>query len=333
MRPRTLVHPWIARELPDLAGERWDAALASIGFEPRASAIARHLPAVDGPRVAVEFKVRREHAYPDNLAFFNDGGWTVTQDWDDLEFLRMVKALLEDLAGRGGEHVPRVAVDVSSMTRARIAAVVQALWELRDDAAVIADFLYAPAVFTEPVAPPPAILRLEPVSAYLSGSLDALPDVLLIVGLGYEPYKAAGTVEFLEPREVMVFVPEGPDEKYLNRVHRANAGLLDGPLDPERIHYAVSDPFDAFSSLESVVYDRLQQPGWLPALVPLGPKIFAVCVCVAAALHVEDVPVWRVSFRTDEPAHPHEAAGPVYGLTVEMKPVGLDGPPGAEPPR
>jgi hypothetical protein len=314
------VHPFEERPLEQLAGSTYDLVVATAGFEPRAIAIPEALGEVSGRRVAVEFPDRHIESYDANRQWYDNHGYELKKDWG-AEFLPAVKEWLSDLATADWDQPPCVAIDVSSMTRSRIASVVQAVFELPSRQAIRVDFLYAPATFTEPKQPPPAFLNLDVVSPFFAGGIDAGMETALLVGLGYEPYKAAGTVENLEPSKVVLLVPHGSDPRYLNAVLKENDGLLSGPLGPERIDYQVADPFDTFATLESLAYDLLAA-GYVPAMVPFGPKIFALCRCLAALMHVDSVPVWRVTYREDEPPYAAIADGHAYGLTLEAKPLG-----------
>lgn len=318
---RMLVHPFPQRALDEPWEQSYDLVIATVGFEPRATAIPQALGSDHARMVAVAFPDRHVHKYETNRDWYEGAGYEVSQAWGE-QFLPAVKSWLKELAGQDWGEPVKVAVDVSSMTRARIADVVQAISELPDQQPLSADFLYAPASFTEPKDPPPSILKLDPVSPFFAGGLDAGMETALLVGLGYEPHKAAGTVENLEPSKVVLLVPHGSDSRYLEAVEKYNEGLLKGPLPkPERIDYDVRDPFDTFAILESLAYDLIQE-GFVPAMVPFGPKIFALCSCVAALMHVDEVPVWRVTYAADEAPHPAEAEGRAYGLTLEAKPLG-----------
>lgn len=315
-----LIAPLEATTLDALNGSAYDWMLASVGYEPRATAVATALVR-DGRGTAVGFPTGHVLAYDDNAETFNDLGMEVLERGDD-EFPAVVADLLARSAvgelRDDGRRRPRLAVDVSSMTRTRIAAVVQALAELPAGAQIGVDFLYAPATFREPEAPPPAILRRDPVSGFFAGSL-AMGDSTVMIGLGYEQHKAASTIEDFGPSRVVAFVPEGEDERFLEAVLVANAGVLEGPLRPDEERYRLDDPYATMQRLEALCFDALYRDDpRMPVLVPLGPKIFAVCCLLVGALHVEDVAVWRVSYWELEPPVAAEAAGAVYGLKVDV---------------
>jgi hypothetical protein len=203
------------------------------------------------------------------------------------------------------------------MNRVRIAAVVQALAEVTPRGAVAVEFLYAPAVFDPPQALPEGVITLAPVSAYFSGDLQPGSTPVALVGVGYEPNKAAGALSNLEIPGGAAYIPTGPDERFRAAVLDANRGLLEGSEPPEQIDYEVLDPFDCIDALDGAARALLQGDA-APVLIPLGPKIFALSSCITAALHHPRVQVWRASFNAGEHAIEREADKWVCGIEVEV---------------
>ena len=320
---RLLMRPLGPTTLDALDGNGYACTIASVGYEPRARAIAQALRPPEGTGTAVGFTDRHELDYGENERAFTKLGMDVVE-LDDDSFAELIVDVLARVAvgeqrARGRQQQrPRVAVDVSSMTRTRIAAVVQSLAELPASLQVGVDFLYAPAKFRPPQTPPPAILRRTPVSAFFAGSL-AMGESTVVVGLGYEQHKAASTIEDFGPSAVVAFVPEGPDDQFLEAVYESNTGVLKGPLEPLVERYPVAHPYATLQRLEALCFDMLyRDEPRMPVLVPLGPKVFAVCCLLVAALHVGDVAVWRVSYWQDEPPVPAEPSGDVYRLRVDV---------------
>ncbi len=304
------VSPLPARRLDELTDARFDAALVSVGCEQRSSALARHLGDLPGRAVAVEFEFGRTEVFWDNREFYDQAGWDLSEEFGE-PFQDFAIAFFEQLRGK------HTVVDVSSMTRWRIASVIASLAELEPDSDMSVDLLYLPAVCADPPPPPAAVLRLRPTSPFFAGSMDAIGATTCVIGLGYEPEKAAGTIETLEPSKVVAFVPHDSDGKYLEKVEYANRGLLAGRLAVERVDYDVADPYNCFVLVDQFVHD-LVADGKRPALVPMGPKIFATTCLLVGARHQDDVSVWRASFRGAEDPVDHLADGSVYGLRVTI---------------
>lgn len=315
---RIAIEPWRVRKLTELAdATSYHALLASVGYEPRSCAVAEAIGPVCGEKVAVEFRDQRTPSYMRSLEVFQTLGFATNQHWED-EFLPYVENWLNRVVA---EH-PRahVAVDVSSMNRKRIAAVVEVLAALSPGGALTVDLLYVPALFHTPPALPDSVLSLKPVSSHFSGELRAHATAVGLVGVGFEPNKAAGALNSLEIPCGAVFIPESPDERFLPAVLTANTGLLDGSERLNRVHYDVTDPFDCIARLEGRTHALLRS-GEAPAIIPLGPKIFALSACIVAAMHHPYVQVWRASFGTEEHAVERMADEWVCGVSVQIASV------------
>jgi hypothetical protein len=308
------IKPFAARDLAAAAETPYASALASLGFEQR----CREIPeALDVTGVAVPFDDRHDLDFKANLAFFTAAGWQMPKLGED-EFFDWVATWLAALTEDGA--TPRIAVDVSSMSRRRIADVVEAIFSLPPEAELDVDFLYTPADFETPrpeLEPP--IFKVAPVSDYFAGWWNALEKPLfVIVGLGYELQMAAGALDLLEPQETQVFVPRGNDPDYLEAVTVANRGLEDWcGIEAKEVFYEVADPFACFRQLEAKV-GRIEKTRRV-AMLPLGPKIFALLVTLTAALHPMTSQVIRVTAGDHQKALPRKSDGSLFGITLSIK--------------
>lgn len=316
------IKPFLSRALQKAGDTDYDGALASLGFERR----SRQIPEALGIKgVAIPFGDHHELDYGDNLKFFESKDWEMPE-LDESEYFNWVSSWLGDLAG--GQGRTRIAVDVSSMSRRRIADVVEVVFALPPDTSLDIDFLYTPAEFEDyddDLAPP--IFSVAPVSENFAGWWTALEKPLFaIVGLGYETEMAAGALDILEPAEALAFVPEGTDSRYLTAVRGANEGIGDWcAIDPEEVFYSVADPFSCFRQLEARV--RRLQTERRVALVPLGPKIFALVAILSAAFHPGTCQVIRVSAGTHQEPIPRRSDGDLFGITLSLSPPPLAGEP------
>lgn len=231
----------------------------------------------------------------------------------ETEFDDWLGAQLELVEPSGGQV--RIVVDISSMTRYRIASVVLAIEKhLTVDATV--NFVYSLAKFSPPEQMTFPNSHVGPVRPEFAGWWKE-PDlaVAAVVGLGYEEDKALGAVEHLQAAEVWAFIPRSHIAAYTDELQRANRTLLDS-VEPEHLlQYRVQDPFECYSRLESLVFGLSQTSNVV--LLPFGPKIFSLCSVLVGRLH-KRVPVWRVSAEGQEPAINREASGSVYGLEVRF---------------
>lgn len=309
------IKPYPASKLRALEGQGYDSALATVGYEER----SRQIPEALGiAGLAVPFADHHELDFKKNLEFVRQAKWEISE-CDEESFYELVSSWFTSLLNDAGQLV-RVAVDVSSMRRHRIADIVEAVFALPAEANIDVDFLYAPARYAEPNPNrEPQVISVTPVTDAFAGWWEDLDKPLLgIVGLGYEFERAASALDVLEPDNTQIYMPQGSDERYAKAVSKANAGLEELPgVMPSRVDYSVADPFSCFKSLE-VTVSRMAASDRI-ALIPLGPKIFALVVTVVAALHPAEVQVVRVSADVNEPAEPRKADGNVYGLTVSLR--------------
>jgi hypothetical protein len=321
---RVSVRPWRTRTLNELAADelaaddRYDAVLASVGYEPRSFAVAEKLAPLTKRRVAVEFAAQRTQSYDVSLEKFRAADFEVRQDWDDA-FMPFLLDWLHELAASA--RPTRVAVDVSSMNRKRIAAVVEVLAALRPMDTLTADILYAPALFNPPAGLPHGIVTLAPVSSYFAGELQAGASAVALLGMGYEPEKAVGALTNLEVACAGVYVPTSPNRRVKPAVIEANRAVLEGAEAHGRFDcYEILDPLDCIKRLDG--HSRmLLAADHAPMIIPLGPKIFALSSCIVAAMHYPEIQVWRASFDADEEAIERVADGMVCGVTVELAPA------------
>jgi predicted transcriptional regulator len=316
------IRPLQPRSLRSIKKNQYDAALASLGFERR----CRQTPkAIGTPAIAaaIAFGDRREHDYAANERWFAQNGWEHVEIPEE-EVIAWVGNWMSELAGRRDDPV-RVAVDVSSMSRMRIAAVIEALLHLGPEARAEVDLLYTPAEFEPPPKEDPPVFSVAPVSSYFAGWwTDLGMPLVAVIGVGYELEMAASAIDKLEPERTIVFTPDGEDPRYAREVERANRALMatkgvDRPPTP----YEVANPFGCFTALESQL-SRLETQSRV-ALVPLGPKIYAACAMLAAGLHLEQTQVIRVSAGDRQQALNRKSNGKLCGLRVVVGPADTEG--------
>src|SRR5207237_63415 len=122
---------------------------------------------------------------------------------------------------------------------------------------------------------------------------DASLPLALIVGVGYEPDRALGVFDSIECSASLVFVPIGPDPRYLADVLTANQPLLDVVGQQGRVDYDLNHPLDVMQKLASVCGGLVNDHRII--VVPMGPKIFALCTLLVAWNLQFAASVWRVS--------------------------------------
>src|SRR5262249_8833739 len=130
--------------------------------------------------------------------------------------------------------------------------------------------LYAPAAFSTALVPdsPTLIGSAELLGGFEGPLVDPDRAVTAIVGLGYEPGRALGAVELLEPQRTVLLRPVGVDSRYDKQVAKVNAALLGGHGGSVPLEYDVLQPRVLLEELRRLLrgistYERA-------VLVPLG---------------------------------------------------------------
>lgn len=203
-----------------------------------------------------------------------------------------LKACFSDLAMSAKKIC--ILIDISCMPRHVMAEVLSAVFSSLVDCNVKLRVNYTIANYSLPPADIGANESIEAVHSDFSGwsYADSKP-TSLILGLGYEPFKAEGASEFFEPYDQWVFVPESPVLEYLPMVLKNNDELLSrSNVESKTIYYKVDDPEMTFGQLEQVVSLLAQTTN--PVLMPFGPKILFFLCLIQSRCHPE-VGVWCVT--------------------------------------
>jgi hypothetical protein len=294
----------------------YDLLVGAVGFETRSTYIAEHVSACR--RVLFQYAAVAGGATAENVARARSLPETLVRPSDGLEeFEKFVTGVFGSV--RDGS---RIAVDVSSLDRRRL-AILLAVLHLRSKSTsdVTADILYAPARF----APPPAALARSPLQAGPIGTgfqghlrRTTLP-LAAVFGLGYEPHRAIGAFELLEPGSAWAFWPVSSDELYVGELESANRLLVSMFSTSNVIDYPVLDPGETYYRLESLVAGLREQNRVV--LVPMGPKIFATC-CILLGLGSDKSrpAVWRVGVSDETPQADSVASGEIVGLQWRLNP-------------
>lgn len=316
MKTPPRIHAFAPRRIRDLKEQRYDAFLASLGYEERSSQIPEVLtpPTI---RTAVPFGDRHECHWEANKQWYDKTDWDQPELSED-DFSPWVDSWIRDLAGGSAR---RLGVDVSSMSRRRIAAVVETLLTLDSEDRLAVDFLYTPAEFGPPASgADPPVFEVAPVSSYFAGWWSDLElPLVAIIGVGYELELASSAIDTLEPGGAEVFMPDGEDERFREEVLKANKGLMSTKIVREPAStYLVSDPFTCFRQIEASLKE-VESTNRV-SLVPLGPKIFAVCSMLVAGMYPDSAQVIRVSAGERQEAIDRRSNGKVCGLTVVVAP-------------
>jgi|GEM_PF-732860 len=301
--------------LTDLQEDHFDLFVASIGFERRSRFLAQNHPIDAARKIAYAFTDRNCLSFKENVEFFKANGFT-SEAVSISDFAKRFQEEVSSLTN-GAEEQLRICVDVSSMSRMRMANVVEVACRLGRQQRVVIDFAYCVASFSPPPNAAAFIETAGPVTPFFAG-WTTMPDAptCAFLGVGYEPDRAIGTIEYLEPGPVWAFVPEGPDPRFLEAVTKVNETLWDDIPAECVSRYCLSEPFNTFVHLESMLFSATQS--YRPILVPFGPKLFTIQCLLAAVVHYPNVAVWRVSGGESAEPSDRDASGEIYVIRASF---------------
>lgn len=290
----------MSRAIPtplDIAGlpTNYEFFLAALGFERRARHIAETIQPQARRLIALGFQDRHELNYAENSKWFTEHQYEVSDIASDAEFVESLKSILTNTS----KEIDVIGcVDISSLTRSRMAAIVElcCTGHVRDGASI--DFLYSLGAYSPPPDEVAPNTLFSPISPFFAGwTTNANKPPVAIVGLGYEEGKALGATEYIQADEAWAFIPESPIDAYSPAVLDANATLLQFLPPRQQIVYRADDPVGCYLSLESLLYGVV--PFGRPVILPFGPKIFSL-VALLACTKYSEASVWRVSAQQNE---------------------------------
>lgn len=321
--------PLSPRLLTDGPHDKLDLLIGGLGWELRSRRIPEAFRDRVGDIILLDLDSSGEGDYDDNVTFANEAGIEHPK-LEPKQLAAWLVTRIEQLTSSDSE-TSRIGIDVSSLSRDRIAYLIQGLQQLETisaedaKASVVVDFLYTPAFPPETIPGPEHIEILGPVTPRFAGFVpEPNSPVIAFVGLGIEEDRAIGALEYIEPARVAIFVPYGEDESFDRKVRDANT-LIWNQVMPEElaVRYRVDDPFALYTTLEERVFNASSTGR--PILVPLGPKIFAACCLLVASQH-RRAGVWRVSTGNHGNGATVDSAGKLVALRVEVGRTGAFGP-------
>lgn len=300
---------------------RYDALVATVGFESRATHVARQLSGRVREVWGFDYQQNHVHAYHRNRAFFSEH--RILEE-PDSAYRKRVALLVEEVRSmlpadeKTGERVtPRVAVDISCMDRDRLARTVSALTVDQSEPIEI-DFFYSLAQFEEGlVGSEGTVLVNRPVDGLEGWPSDPDAGLVCLLGMGFESRLALAAIETLEPHRTIALIPRGEDPRYDDVVLERNQDLLAGDMTLARHEYRVPDLLQTVLDLDATVTALRRRARVV--IVPLGPKSLALAAVLVGIAHSENVTVWRLS--ADDGRHPEDrvASERVVGIAVTVE--------------
>jgi hypothetical protein len=230
-------------------------------------------------------------------------------------------ALSKEIANTSEEHLGPLTIllDISSMPRPYMAAVVSALNRLAEAKPYRVILIYSLAKYTPPPSSISPNITVNSVHPQFSGwtSMPGKP-IAAIVGLGYERNKAIGAVEYLQTSDWWLFLPNSAEPKFRAQVNKMNKSLCDSTDSRRRLEYDVHSPIKTYAVLEALVSNAKKT--FKPVLLPFGPRIFFFLSLLVSLTHPE-ASVWYVSGEADDPKTDRSASSHLIGLDFELRPT------------
>lgn len=243
---------------------------------------------------------------------------TVLKCTNDLKEIE--SGVLNKLACRPPREEAPLAIllDISSMPRPYIAAVLSAICSVADMRPVRLLVMYSLAKYTPPPSSISPNVTVSPVHKKFAGwTADPGKSVAAVVGLGYERHKAMGAVEYLQTSDWWLFLPLSAESKFRTQVNKHNRLLCEATPKERQFEYDLHSPLKTLVVLETLVSSI--KNSFKPVLLPFGPKIFFFLSLITSLIH-QDVSVWYVSGEADDPKTDRAASAHVIGLEIQFSP-------------
>jgi hypothetical protein len=205
----------------------YDLFIAAIGYEERARYVAESLHINADERLAIGFISGHVFNYDKNTRWYRDAGFSISHVEDSAFDAQIARSLRGIATSKTSTDPIRVCVDISSLSRLRMALLIRRFVSERLQRDVEVDFLYTLAAFSPPPSIASANTHVGPVLPSFSGWWTAPERPLAAaVGLGYEQNKALGAVEHVQASSIWTFTPVSPIAEYSPELEQANSTLL-----------------------------------------------------------------------------------------------------------
>ena len=180
-----------------------DLLVYSVGYEERSAHVAQRIEARS--RIALVFDTHRELSFARNLQAAEARRDKLLNAGEVASvFGHTLEAELEGLDRKGPESF-RVAVDVSSMTRTLMAAILCQVFCGVIDRRFALSLIYAPAEYREAPQHAQTFVDFGPIPEFKGWTMYPERPLSVILGLGYEADQAIGSIEYLDPSGIWAY--------------------------------------------------------------------------------------------------------------------------------
>lgn len=272
---------------------RFDLAIATCGYETRATYLTKTFKLDTAQLLVLDYCCDGVLSYDVNKVFYECQSERSFVRINDQLNETLVEVLAAAAAKLDADARLRIFLDISSCSRSVMATLVLAIANTVEDRVDLTCAYALSAFDTPPDGELPSHIS-QPVVGDLSGwSNDLSKPPCAVIGMGFEPGRALGCMDYLEIPEVRLFMPIGVDQRFEKAVQEANAVLISEVGTQSVLPYQILDPAATYEKMESLIYGLL--PRFRPVVIPLGPKIFAMLAIILAVRMLPQICVWRTS--------------------------------------
>jgi len=300
-------------------GVSFDIVIAACGYESRCTQVALSLTGRFESIYTFAFPDRHHYSFLANLDVLAGLGTVITADIHEFSArIAEIAAAVKTMSSSG--RVPTVAIDISSFDRQRIAILVREFVIHDAGGPLDLTFYYSHGLYeSQEGKAPNTIVVNGPLDGFAGWAARPSDPVACLVGLGFEADLALAALETLEPALTVALVPQHEaDPRFEETVRRENANLVRTQSDVTVLDYNLDQPSETLRIIESVVHTLKTRHR--VAIVPLGPKLFALCALLVATRYPEALAVWRVSLASGAQPIDVLPSGQISHLSIRVSP-------------
>lgn len=279
----------------EFEAQEFDIIIAASGYESRAIHLVSKLRLDNSKLVLIRFMEKKdEKQRKKNDKIFQKLGFDISKD---LVSEGSYQKIIEILDANIGEYLVNrvnlnILIDYSCMTRVWYATIINYFLNKYSRLQNLNLFFsYSPAEYTPPLETRPN-QYMGPIPSMYRISTASRPTAL-IIGLGYEKYRAIGLTEYIDPKlTYLLYSNPAFDTRYIKNIEKNNEELIESVGTKNVFTHPIGD-LVATESLLTSLYLSLRGE-YIVIIAPLGPKPFALLSLLLASRY-PDIDVWRVS--------------------------------------
>jgi len=302
-------------------GEKYDIFISSLGYERRSVYCAETLSILADYKIADAFLHSKVMDYKRNYKWYIENNFHIRELDDDISVKEVDQLVFDGRIEVMNEknNIVRVGIDISSMSRYKIAFWIEFIFTQFDVDEMHVDYFYSLAPIKGKRKEDSPIKYSGPVTPFFAGWVPNIDIPLTtVIGLGYDPIKSLGICEYLESTNVYAYLPRFEDSSQNELIRHENEEMFMWmrrmSLNGNIYSYDVNTPYATFLNFESLA-SSLERS----VVVPFGPKIFSLLSMLTSLIYYPKISIWRVSSAEHEKPINRYPSGNIVGLTTVLK--------------